>query len=291
MVKHFSKCLFRPLSSILLCVHASISIPTMVSLGPTTQSKPKGLATHGNALNHRPAHPPFSPQAQTFLGGLVTGGLQISIRLSGTPDTHPGEVFPLVRGRPGWKVRKSVFAALRDAHVAPKPTIAPTGPSDQRPPYQPQSAHSPPPPLPLVYSSWHDTEGEVTLSLPRGKSMDHLGVQVKFVGRIDLVSRCECVVLFLSLGIERMTRAHFCEPTGGWAPRGPASLRLRVAFQRTAPSRDALRRPNHSLQLSRRGEDPRGEPCFARRRREKCRRWRTGDAQRNKRMIKSADRT
>eukprot|EP00804_Cyclotella_cryptica_P003409 CCRYP_018559-RB/>CCRYP_018559-RB protein AED:0.33 eAED:0.33 QI:0/0/0/1/0/0/3/0/272 len=40
----------------------------------------------------------------------------------------------------------------------------------------------------MVYGSEHDTEGEVTLAMPAGKKLDHLGVQVKFFGRIDMVS-------------------------------------------------------------------------------------------------------
>jgi hypothetical protein len=48
-----------------------------------------------------------------FLGGLVIGSLQISIRLSGTPDTHPGSSFS-VEHRPGWKVYRSVCASLKD---------------------------------------------------------------------------------------------------------------------------------------------------------------------------------
>ena len=40
----------------------------------------------------------------------------------------------------------------------------------------------------MVYGSEHDTEGEVTLAMPAGKKLDHVGVQVKFFGRIDMVS-------------------------------------------------------------------------------------------------------
>lgn len=39
----------------------------------------------------------------------------------------------------------------------------------------------------MVYSSDHDVEGEVTLAMPHGKKLDHLGIQVKFFGRIDMV--------------------------------------------------------------------------------------------------------
>ena len=39
----------------------------------------------------------------------------------------------------------------------------------------------------MVYSCNHDTEGEVTLSMGHGKKLDHMGIQVKFFGRIDMV--------------------------------------------------------------------------------------------------------
>jgi len=38
----------------------------------------------------------------------------------------------------------------------------------------------------LVHSCDHDTEGEVTLAMPSGKKLDHMGIQVKFFGRIDM---------------------------------------------------------------------------------------------------------
>ena len=41
----------------------------------------------------------------------------------------------------------------------------------------------------MVYSCNHDTEGEVTLSMGHGKKLDHMGIQVKFFGRIDMVCK------------------------------------------------------------------------------------------------------
>jgi len=40
----------------------------------------------------------------------------------------------------------------------------------------------------MVYSCDHDTEGSITLSMGQGKKLDHMGIQVKFFGRIDMVS-------------------------------------------------------------------------------------------------------
>ena len=48
----------------------------------------------------------------------------------------------------------------------------------------------------MVYSCNHDTEGEVTLTMPHGKKLDHMGVQVKFFGRIDMVSTLVSVYIY-----------------------------------------------------------------------------------------------
>lgn len=43
----------------------------------------------------------------------------------------------------------------------------------------------------MVYSCDHDTEGSITLTMAHGKKLDHMGIQVKFFGRIDMV-RISC---------------------------------------------------------------------------------------------------
>ena len=48
----------------------------------------------------------------------------------------------------------------------------------------------------MVYSCNHDTEGEVTLTMPHGKKLDHMGVQVKFFGRIDMVNTLVSVYIY-----------------------------------------------------------------------------------------------
>ncbi|KAL7533468.1 hypothetical protein ACHAWF_004510, partial [Thalassiosira exigua] len=108
--------------------------------------------------------------------GLGTGGLQIQIRLTGTPDAHPNDIFYL-RHRPSWKVRKNAFAALRQRSVSDAPTLAPGG-GGQDGKGGPQRI--------MCYSNDHETEGEVTLTMSPGKKLDHMGIQVKFFGRIDM---------------------------------------------------------------------------------------------------------
>lgn len=44
----------------------------------------------------------------------------------------------------------------------------------------------------MVYSCDHDTEGSITLTMGHGKKLDHMGIQVKFFGRIDMVSFILC---------------------------------------------------------------------------------------------------
>ena len=109
-----------------------------------------------------------------FLGN---GGLQIQIRLTGTPDTHPYDIFPL-RHRPSWKVRKNVFTVLKPINKQQNNHDGIIGGGGN-------SSSSSSNNL-LVYSCYHDTEGQVTLSMSPGKKLDHLGIQVKFFGRIDM---------------------------------------------------------------------------------------------------------
>ena len=122
----------------------------------------------------RSSFPPlFRPQSKLF-GGLATGGLQIRIDLSGTPESHPDRI-KYIRHRPSWKVRKNVFLALKNRQLQ-------DGPQQQ----QQYGMSKQDQPL-MVYSDDHDTEGEVTLAMPPGKKLDHMGVQIRFFGRIDMV--------------------------------------------------------------------------------------------------------
>ena len=46
----------------------------------------------------------------------------------------------------------------------------------------------------MAYSCNHDTVGSVTLTMGHGKKLDHMGIQVKFFGRIDMVRVYFCRV-------------------------------------------------------------------------------------------------
>lgn len=112
--------------------------------------------------------------------GLGSGGLQIKITLNGTPDSHPNNIVYL-RHRPSWKVRKNVFTVLKNhsntADNAQQRGIVPNNKNNVSNRI-------------MVYSCDHDTEGSITLTMGHGKKLDHLGIQVKFFGRIDMVSLC-----------------------------------------------------------------------------------------------------
>ena len=104
---------------------------------------------------------------QSFFG-LGTARLQIKIHLTGSPETS-NKIFYL-RHRPSWKVRKNVFSALKSPSAYP--THAPAGMERV-----------------MAYDGYDcETEGEVNLIMPPGKKLDHNGIQVKFFGRIDMVS-------------------------------------------------------------------------------------------------------
>jgi hypothetical protein len=117
---------------------------------------------------------------QSFFG-LGSGGLQIKITVNGTPDTHPNSIVYL-RHRPSWKVRKNVFTVLKNrsnnntAQQQRGGMMAPNNTANN-------SSNN----RIMVYSSDHDTEGSITLIMGHGKKLDHMGIQVKFFGRIDMV--------------------------------------------------------------------------------------------------------
>ena len=86
-----------------------------------------------------------------------------------------------LRHRPSWKVRKNVFTVLKN-HDLNNNITAPA----QRGMMAQNNLKSNN--RIMVYSCDHDTEGSITLSMGHGKKLDHMGIQVKFFGRIDMVS-------------------------------------------------------------------------------------------------------
>ena len=136
----------------------------------------RGLASPSSSLN---APTLSQPQSKLF-GGLATGGLQIRIDLAGTPESHPDRI-KYIRHRPSWKVRKNVFLALKSRQLQDGPQQQQQYGMGKQLQHGDQAQHF------MVYSDDHDTEGEVTLAMPPGKKLDHMGVQIRFFGRIDMV--------------------------------------------------------------------------------------------------------
>ena len=137
---------------------------------------------------------------QAFFNNLGTGGLQIRIHLSGSPETHPSDIFYL-RHRPSWKVRKNVFNAIKSYGMQPQ-SLGPSQQQQQQQYAQPQQQYGNQQyqigqqqqnnnqsnsNRIMAYSCNHDTIGSVTLTMGHGKKLDHMGIQVKFFGRIDMV--------------------------------------------------------------------------------------------------------
>ena len=106
--------------------------------------------------------------AQNLFGLAGGGGLITEIHLK--PDLSSianGDVLQLDR-MPSWKVRNNPFS--RHSHNSTDPS----GDSSS-------DEHV------YAYNETQNIEGEVVLWLPPGKSLEHNGIKVQLLGRIDLV--------------------------------------------------------------------------------------------------------
>jgi hypothetical protein len=88
----------------------------------------------------------------------------IEIRLNPDPQSIAAGQIVKLDHMPSWKVRKNPFSA--------KVTSSSSGDSVD---------------ALFAYDEDQNIEGEVVLWLPPGKSMEHTGIKVQFLGRIDLV--------------------------------------------------------------------------------------------------------
>lgn len=105
--------------------------------------------------------------------GLGGGGLQVEISLEPS-----GTISEL----PSWKVHKNVFS---HALKKPDPRAITTSSSLQTKPSSKQT-NSSWVETSYVYEASEDIKGNIILSLPYGKRVDHLGIKVEFVGRITM---------------------------------------------------------------------------------------------------------
>lgn len=102
--------------------------------------------------------------------GLGNSGLQVEVSLDSS-----GKISEL----PSWKVRKNPFLyALKK----PDPRGVTTSSSIHKP--SSKQTNTSWVETSYVYESSDDVKGNIILSLPYGKRVDHLGIKVEFVGRI-----------------------------------------------------------------------------------------------------------
>lgn len=84
---------------------------------------------------------------------------------------------------PSWKLHKNPFWRVKHPNGAKLASVAPvmnsaTGEMEVKQPM-------------FAYESNQDVGGSVTIHLAPGKKVDHLGIKVQFIGRIDMVRYIE----------------------------------------------------------------------------------------------------
>jgi vacuolar protein sorting-associated protein 26 len=120
-----------------------------------------------------------------------SGGVKIDIRTTPTPQQQqtPGAIVPMDHF-PSWKLHKNPFWRVKHpngqklASVAPVVTALGNLQEVQAPIF--------------AYEQHQDVSGVVTLALPPGKKLEHLGIKVQFIGRIDM-----------SFGVNDTGRPHY----------------------------------------------------------------------------------
>lgn len=118
------------------------------------------------------------------------GGLEIKVDIH--PDKHGlanGKIIPLGH-LPSWKIGKNTFSPSilnkQQGSIAPLPPPPTTTNEYGRSDYL-SGTSSVREPI-YVYDSHQDVQGVVHLILPHGKSFEHLGIKIQFLGRIKMVS-------------------------------------------------------------------------------------------------------
>lgn len=91
---------------------------------------------------------------------------------------------------PSWKLHKNPFWRVKHPSLVAKQQVAPHLVDETAP--RTTVNHSLAPGVitshqMYAYEASQDVEGVVVLTLPAGKKMDHLGIKIQFIGRIDMV--------------------------------------------------------------------------------------------------------
>lgn len=115
------------------------------------------------------------------------GGVKIDIRLTPQNGVHavPMEHYP------SWKLHRNPFWRVKHPNATKPASIAPA--MGQYGEMQQQDQV-------FAYESHQDIAGVVTLNLAPGKKVEHLGIKVQFIGRIDTVCSKIGQSLFVEMG-------------------------------------------------------------------------------------------
>jgi vacuolar protein sorting-associated protein 26 len=129
-------------------------------------------------------------------GGLLNaitgaGGVKIDIRTTPSPQQQqtPGAIVPMDH-YPSWKLHKNPFWRVKHPNGQKLASVTPvmTASGDL------QEVKAPI----FAYEQHQDVSGVVTLTMPPGKKLEHLGIKIQFIGRIDM-----------SFGVNDTGRPHY----------------------------------------------------------------------------------
>lgn len=122
---------------------------------------------------------PSCRQGGFFNAITGSGGVKIDIRTMPTPQQlqTPGAIVPMDH-YPSWKLHKNPFWRVKHPASAHKvasvaPVMGITGEMEARQPM-------------FAYEQHQDLSGMVVLHLAPGKKVEHVGIKVMFIGRIDM---------------------------------------------------------------------------------------------------------
>lgn len=130
------------------------------------------------ATKTRPHDIPALRQCQGKLFGALTGGggVKIDIRLVPQQGQEQG-IIPMDH-YPSWKLHKNPFWRVKHPNGSKLASVAPVMSASGEIEVSPNL---------FAYESHQDIGGVVTLTVAPGKKVEHLGIKVQFIGRIDMV--------------------------------------------------------------------------------------------------------
>ena len=113
---------------------------------------------------------------------ITKGTPNDSKAMMGDPNTNTSSspmIVPLDH-HPSWKLHKNPFWRVKHPQGSKLATVTPvTMTSSGELEVKPQPMYA--------YEASQDIGGVVTIHLPPGKKMEHLGIKIMFIGRIDMV--------------------------------------------------------------------------------------------------------